>query len=241
MGERLLTIDRGNSTLDCLLHGGDEPWRHRFSPAEAHRLAQLWPGPPDHAVGCSVVAGGLDVAGEVLADHGLELAVAGRDLACPLQLDYAQPECLGVDRWVAALAAQREYGDAIVVDCGTAVTVDAVSAAGVFLGGAIAPGAAAMAVGLAACAPGLPAPELAEVVGGVPVTTPDAVRAGLVLGFCGAVDRLIDEIRQRAGMPCPQLLLTGGEAELYRSGGRCEALHEPDLVHRGLRWLWQQR
>src|SRR5690606_11778764 len=110
-------------------------------------------GVPVRAVASTVVAGGLTALEAVLADAGVRLEVAGRDLPCPLPLAYADPNELGTDRWLAALAAFAAHGAAVVVQCGTAITADAVDASGRFLGGAIAPGLRAMAAGLAAAAP----------------------------------------------------------------------------------------
>ena len=183
----------------------------------------------------------LEQSAALLAEQGVELCVASVDLTCPLQLRYPDPSTLGVDRWVAAVAAHREFGDAIVVDCGTALTVDGVTRDGVFLGGAIAPGAATMAHGLELRAPALPAADLTGRVTGVPITTDDAVIGGVVLGFCGAVERLIAALRTGFGSTQPAVLLTGGEAELYLRHGTESVEHVPDLVHQGLYALWQEQ
>jgi type III pantothenate kinase len=128
-----------------------------------------------------------------------------------------------------------------VVDCGTAITVDAVTAAGRFLGGSIAPGVRAMARGLAACAPRLPAVGLDAPLRPLASSTEEAVRSGLAHAFCGAVERLVAEVCSCAGLERAPLLLTGGDAELYLRHGRLEFRHVPDLVHRGLRHLWAER
>lgn len=196
---------------------------------------------PAVAVGCSVVADGLAAAAAVLAEVGIPLAVAGRDLPCPLEVRYPDPATLGVDRWVAAWAAFAEFGASVVVDCGTAVTVDLVDAEGVFLGGAIAPGAETMARGLGAAAPSLPPAAPDPDVTAVPVTSADAVGVGLALGFCGAVERLVGQLAAAGGLRGASRVLTGGGAEVYLRHGSLEFRHVPDLVHRGLWRLWQER
>ncbi len=233
----LLTVDRGNTTLDLLLHT-DPPVRVRLPATEPARLeGALAAMPrPRRAVGATVVRGGLDPLARLLAGIGVRLELAGVDLPCPLPTRYAEPGTLGVDRWVTALAAHRELRAAVVVDCGTAVTVDAVAADGTFLGGAIAPGLAAMALGLATAAPALPAFDRRRQIS-VPATSSSAaVDAGVMLAFAGAVERLVAEIAPVLG-GAPPVLITGGDAEVCLRHGRLQAKLVPDLLHRGLRWL----
>lgn len=240
---RLLTIDRGNSTLDLMLHDGDTlVARARFAAEEPRVLGQFLGlvgrgHQPQAAVGLSVVPGALEPLRAELADRGVTLRLAGTDLRCPLPVAYLEPATLGVDRWVGALAAHRRFGSAIVVDCGTALTFNAVRADGTFLGGAIAPGAGTMRAGLTQRAPGLPAAVLEARPGLPAVTTQDAVDSGVVLAFCGAVERLTSELAAAARLPHATRVLTGGEAEIYLAHGRLRFQHVPDLVHEGLRWL----
>jgi pantothenate kinase type III len=74
----------------------------------------------------------------LLVPARIPLLQAGIDLPCPLPLAYETPHTLGADRWVTALAAHRRHGRAVVVDCGSATTVNLVEADGTFHGGAIA-------------------------------------------------------------------------------------------------------
>lgn len=230
----LLTLDRGNSTLDAMLHGA-APVRARLAPADgvAGFLAGRRPG---LAVAASVVPGGLDAAAHELRQLGVRFAVAGVDLPCPLPLDYATPQTLGVDRWLGALAAHRQFGRAVVVDCGTAVTVNLVEADGTFRGGGIAPGLRPMAEGLARCAPALPATDLARATDVPPRDSTSAVATGVLLAFCGAVERLVADTLAAARGPAT-VVLTGGHADDYLRRGRLRPVVVPDLVHQGLRRL----
>lgn len=234
----LLTIDRGNTTLDVMLHG--EPaqrWRAPASEPGAVLAAVAALAAPSRAVGSTVVGGGLDAVAGVLQDRfGVRLEVAGRDLACPLAVAYADPTTLGTDRWLAALAAFTSFGPAVVVQCGTALTVDAVDAGGRFLGGGIGPGLLAMARGLAAAAPRLPAFDAAR-SGPLPATSSeDCVAAGVMAGFCGAVERLLDDVGQVLPHDAARVI-TGGDAEVYLQHGRRRLTHVSDLLHQGLRCL----
>jgi type III pantothenate kinase len=230
----LLTLDRGNSTLDCMLHPGGA--RARLDPADAAQFERFLAGSkPDRCIAASVVPQGLAAPAAVLARAGVPLQVAGVDLPCPLRLDYETPDTLGVDRWLGALAAWREFGAAVVVDCGTATTVSLVDGEGVFRGGAIAPGPSAIAAGMAARLPHLPPAEPLR-GGAFPArSTQAAVDTGALLAFCGVVERLVADAL--AARPGARVVLTGGHATLYLRAGRLRPLHVEDLVHQGLRLL----
>lgn len=150
-----------------------------------------------------------------------------------LRNHYEEPETLGADRWVALVAARARYqGRLCVVDCGTAVTVDALSETGEFLGGAILPGFAAMRRGLNVCIPSLPA------TGGrdddcLARTTADGVATGTHYAVVGAVERLLEEYERTLGAPLP-VVLTGGDAGLLVPDLRYAVTEVPDLVLRGL-------
>lgn len=146
---------------------------------------------------------------------------------------YRRPEQLGADRW-AALIGARGLTDsaACVVDAGTAVTVEALSATGEFLGGAIFPGLHLLRDSLArgtvaiATADGNAADCLAR-------STADGVAAGTLYGLAGAVERLIDEYRRTLGEPM-KIFLTGGDAPVLAAHLRVRLTPAPDLVLKGL-------
>jgi len=229
-------MDRGNTALDCLLTGPGLQRRQRISVSSPGLQEFLAGQRPQLALGLSVVAGGLDLAVGLLQDLGCSLQHAGTDLPCPLDLDYPL-EQLGVDRWVAALAAQRRFGDALVVDCGSALTLDLVSAAGRFHGGMIAAGADALRLGLAAVAPALPDPQAGNLPA-LPVDNScDSVSAGVNYGFLCLVDGLVDRLLASSVLESPTLVLTGGDADIVIAHSRHRFAHLPELIHEGLRCL----
>src|SRR5215831_11665142 len=131
---------------------------------------------------------------------GRPVRLLGDDVRRAVATTYARPSELGLDRIAAAwgaraLTAKRSV---VVADVGTAVTVDALDAAGRFVAVAIAPGLAAARDGLARAAPHLPAAAT-------------SLRAGFVLGSAGMIDRLIDEAVRAAG-GAEVVVLTGGGA-----------------------------
>ncbi|MEM7198803.1 MAG: type III pantothenate kinase [Planctomycetota bacterium] len=235
----LVTLDRGNTTLD-VMRWGPTPQRWRLRPDDLQGLREVLHRTPAGVVGCTAVPDGLGPATAVAREFRLRLLQAGPDLPCPMPLRYREPATLGIDRWVAALAAYGLHGEAVVVDCGTAVTVDVVTSAGEFVGGAIAPGLAAMARGLAATAPSLPSPDLGIAIDGVPTTSEDAVRTGCVVGFVGAVERLVGDLERSAGLRAATYVLTGGDAPRCLALSRLSFCHEPALIHQGLRELWRR-
>jgi type III pantothenate kinase len=233
----LLTVDRGNSTIDCLFHADGARLR---LPTHERELGPLraWLG--ERTVARCLLASVVTVEADQL--RGLLQAVSqrvelvGLDLPCPLRVAYAEPRSLGVDRWLGALAAHRMHGRAVVVDCGSATTVNLVDADGTFLGGCIAPGLGALVAGMAAATPSLPKPDLA-VAPRVPATdTPSAVVAGVLLGYCGMVERLVADCVRVAPGPV-RIVLTGGNADVLRQSSRLVADVASDLVHQGMRIL----
>ncbi len=123
-----------------------------------------------------------------------------------------QPERAGIDRRVQALAAATlAQGPAIVVSCGTAITVDAADADGALLGGAIFAG---IGLGMKALAAGTAQLPVVDLRGNVEVPgrdTTGALRAGLLVGTAGAVERLVRDISKGATLP---VFLTGQDGPL---------------------------
>ncbi len=185
---------------------------------------------------CSVVPQSLTVVEAALAAGAVRLHLAGRDFGCPLRVDYATPATLGADRWVGAFAAWERHGRSIVVDCGSATTINLVEEDGTFCGGAIAPGLRAFAAGMAAATPALPAPDLDAEPTLPPRSSQAAVDAGVLLGYCGMVERLVAGTIAAAAGPA-RIVVTGGNAVRLLRHSRLQAELVPDLVHQGLRSL----
>jgi len=145
----------------------------------------------------------------------------------PLAVSLPEPGRVGIDRLAAA--------GAVVVDCGTATTIDLVSAAGGFLGGAILPGPVLMARALAEGTSKLPA-VAALAGGGLPAmpgrSTDEAIAAGVGFGIRGAVGRLVAEARAALGGDS-RTILTGGWAATV-ADALPDAVVVPDLVLSGI-------
>lgn len=146
---------------------------------------------------------------------------------------YREPASLGADRWASLLGARGLTTEPVcVVDCGTAVTIDALSAAGEFLGGVIFPGLkllrASLAVGTDAVRP--PPGGEASCLGR---STADAVAGGTLFGLAGAIERVVHEQQAYLGADA-RVLLTGGDAPLLAARITHRLWHVPDLVLQGL-------
>lgn len=146
---------------------------------------------------------------------------------------YRQPAQLGVDRWVALIGARGlTTSAACVVDCGTAVTVDALSAEGEFLGGAVFPGLHMLRDSLVQGTAGIPVTE-GDATDCLARSTADGVAAGTLFGLAGAVERLTDEYRQTLSESM-KVFLTGGDAPELAARLRTANTPVPDLVLKGL-------
>lgn len=145
---------------------------------------------------------------------------------------YLTPTQLGVDRWMALIGARaRTHDPVLVVSAGTALTVDALSADGVFLGGVIAPG-----VGLMRRSLGEGTARIGAAAGqwqAFPRCTADAVESGITAALCGAIEqqyaRLVAVSSGR-----PKCLLSGGDAEMLLPRLGVPAEHAPALVLEGI-------
>jgi len=148
-----------------------------------------------------------------------------------LRVAYAEPQRLGVDRWLAMLAARARAATPVVVaSVGSALTVDAVDARGQHLGGLIAPTPEAMREALYARAPQLR--STAGTVRRLANNTEDAVASGTLLAGIALIERAFGELAQDLGTP-PRLLLCGGGSEPLRDWLPPHE-HAPNLVLEGL-------
>ncbi|MGK5083693.1 type III pantothenate kinase [Bdellovibrionota bacterium FG-1] len=133
-----------------------------------------------------------------------------------IQLTTKPPEETGIDRLVNAEAAWRFYGGpAIIVDAGTATTIDALSADGTFLGGAILPGMEMMRDALGSKAAQLFSVDLKPPHQAIGVNTELALQSGLVLGYASMIDGMIRRLKNEmqsdtSKTPAPQVIATGG-------------------------------
>jgi len=243
----LLLVDIGNTAIHWAPYDGEwSPGRrlrtravetfgvHFDAEIKVERSRRQDRGRPETAVICSVVPEATSRVSAELERRGISTLLLGHTLQAGMPVRYTEASQLGQDRLANAVGAYREVGgSAVVVDVGTAITVDAVSEDGVFLGGAIAPGPHCAWRGLI---DGVHGPGFATVdtdwlkhrprgdVQAIGHSTQECLDAGLRIGFAGLVDRLIREQRDVLG-GSPAVLWTGGAAPLLRDHS-----HEPGML-----------
>ncbi|MHB1353451.1 MAG: type III pantothenate kinase [Thiobacillus sp.] len=234
MSPRRILLDAGNSSLKwAVVEGGTWLARGRSDYAELSVLeADL-----DARSECFVASVASQVNEEKL---GALLDAAG----CPavwlkseaafddVTNGYCDPAQLGVDRWMCLLAARaRRRAAALVVSAGTAMTVDALSGDGSFLGGLIVPGMALMQRALQQGTAGGAAPGGAWQA--FPRCTADAAYSGIIAALCGAIEAQYARLAAREGVS-PACLITGGAAETLLPHLTVEVEHVPRLVLEGI-------
>ena len=152
-----------------------------------------------------------------------------------MSIDYPTPSQIGADRLANAAGVLLRHGaPAIVIDFGTAVTFDVISAQPAYCGGVIAPGLGAMSGYLPQNTALLPIIELEEPASAIGKSTVHAMQAGAVFGYRGLVKEIIGRIRSElAGRP--KIIATGGDAALIARGVPEIDDVDPDLTLDGLR------
>jgi type III pantothenate kinase len=168
------------------------------------------------------------------------LHVLGPGSKTGVPIRYDDPREVGPDRIANAVAAYARYGGpCIVVDFGTSTNFDAVSAAGEFVGGVLAPGIEISMDALFARAARLTKIDFVEPPTVIGKTTTAALQAGLVYGFAGQVDALVERIRGELGDEA-RAIATGGLAELIAPHARTVERVDPFLTLEGLRLVWER-
>lgn len=248
--KRIATVDQGNGSAKFTLwevdRGGVRLARRRRSSRDQWSapvgLAFIREWSPD-AMAISSVAGAggrTELIDRIEAQLRCALLL---DLDAGLENLTRTPDTVGEDRLFAARGALELVGrSAIVVDAGTALTVDALRAAGdeiaaAFLGGAIAPGPDLLTQSLAGGAAQLYSVEPRVGVPALGRDTREALEAGVSVGFFGAANELVRRVAREAGFESADLVITGGARGLLRelaapNGGKRFEVEE--LVERGL-------
>ncbi len=157
-----------------------------------------------------------------------------------LRIAYDNPGEVGADRIVNSVAACHRYGGpCVVVDLGTAITFDAVSAKAEYLGGLICAGIGIAITGLFSKAARLPMVDFREpekLIGG---STVGSIQSGLYYGTIDMIDGILERLKQQLG-PQTSAVATGGHAELIVQGSRHLKEVDPDLTLKGLNLIWRR-
>ncbi len=221
----IAVIDVGNQTTAAALYAdGEIKDAQRFDSSNMSAISGILSG---------LAAGGLDgrLAGVVIAsvvpkqngvigdiverEHDLEPLFVGEQVTLPMDVLVDEPTAVGVDRICAAASAfDRRKEACVVVDFGTAITIDAVDDNGAFMGGAIMPGPRVQAKSLNNQTAQLPEVDIIRPADGVGLNTTHAIQVGIYHGIVGAVRQIIEAYATQVGRWLPAVA-TGGDARLF--------------------------
>ena len=244
----LLAADVGNTQTVFGLYEGDtlrEQWRIA---TESHRtgdelgaLVRSFLDPSSLTGVClSCTVPPLVRSYEDFAERvDVPILIVGPGVRTGIPIRYDDPREVGPDRIVNAVAANDRYGaPCIVVDFGTSTNFDVVSPAGEYVGGVLAPGVEISMDALFARAARLFGIEFAEPPTVIGKTTATALQSGLVYGFAGQVDGIVERIRAELEAEAP-VVATGGLADLIAPHSKTIERVDADLTLAGLSLIWQ--
>ena len=255
----LLAIDAGNTNLVFALVDGGEikaRWRIATDPRRTADQYAVWLHQLLELEGFSKDAVDAVIIGTVVprALHNLEVLaskyfhcqplVAGQGaVAWPIHFDVDEPQNVGADRALNAMAAHAKYpGELIVIDFGTATTFDLVDSSGAYKGGIIAPGINLSLDALVNAAAKLPriaieAPrDNLSIIGR---TTQDQMLIGIYWGYVAMLEGLTERMKRELGRPAT-VVATGGLADLFDKHTKVFDAIEPDLTIQGLGLLYDK-
>ena len=232
-----LLIDVGNTRIKWAIDE-DDTWSTGSCRFAGARLEALWGGlaVPSTIIVASVVGSGFEreFRGWCQQRWALNpIFVRPSREQFGVCNHYADPAQLGADRWAALIGARRFTTNAVlVVDCGTAVTIDALTAEGDFLGGVIFPGIELARGALHQATHGIGQQEAhrLELFGR---STAAAVGAGVAYSVAGGIDRIVDEFARHIAPPVT-VIITGGGADAVLGLLRHSVEYQPNLVLHGL-------
>ncbi|MCA1825138.1 MAG: type III pantothenate kinase [Mycobacteriales bacterium] len=252
----LLAIDAGNTHTVAGLFAGEELVTHWRVATDARRTADELAFLLRGLVATAGYEFDDDVSGVAIASVVPSMTVELREM-CRRYLSFApvvvepgvrtgvpilidNPKEVGADRIVNAMAAAHLYGGpAIVVDFGTSTNFDVVSARGEYIGGALAPGIEISVEALTARGAQLRRVEIARPRSVIGKSTVEALQSGIVYGFAGQVDGILERMVAELG-GAAKVVATGGLAPLVLAESRLIDVHEPWLTLIGLRLVHEK-
>jgi len=164
----------------------------------------------------------------------------GPGMRTGMAIHYENPQEVGADRIANSVAAFEKYGGpCVVVDFGTAITFDVISAKGEYLGGVIAPGIGIASEALFARAARLPRVEIREPARVVGTNTVASMQSGLFYGAVGLVDGILDRLSAELGEKT-KVIATGGQASLVASASKYKPPVDSSLTLEGLRIIYER-
>jgi len=250
----LLAVDIGNTHTNLALFDQAEICHHWTLATVLHRTADEYLLTLDQLLDLGKVSR-EKLTGAILASVVPPLTstwenLAGRlvgpgnvlvvDTETPTGIEnrYQSPHDVGADRLANAVAARQVLGcPVIVVDFGTATTLDVVGSGGVYLGGAILPGPEMASEALYTKTARLPRVSISNPGRAIGNSTDRSIRSGIFYGTVGAIDSLVEKIHAELGERCP-VIATGGAGQAFATASRYILQYDPFLTLRGLNEIW---
>ena len=252
----LLAVDVGNTQTVAGIYSRDALKRHWRISTHPRKTSDEWAlvlselmtlnggslDKLDGAIISSVVPEATQAL-EVMCRRTLQVEpmIVGPETPTGVKIMNENPSEVGADRIVNAAAAFRFYGGpAIVVDFGTATTFDVISAAGEYLGGAIAPGIEISLNALFSNAARLSEISLETPKRVIGRDTTESLQSGIVFGYAGQVDTLVRKISVELGpgLDKIKIIATGGLADTVIKACGTITVHDPLLTLKGLKLIW---
>ncbi len=209
----ILAVDAGNTRIKWAWYAHGAPQERGWTPTVQPLLKTQWAElpPPDRIIVSNVASPATENIISSASQHWNRLPqyIKAKKTQCGVNNSYRAAEQLGSDRWAALIAAHHLHPghDLLVVQAGTAVTIDTLSAQGLFRGGMILPGFRLMLDALTNSTAGL-ARQSGEIQA-FPGNTADAMMSGAANAIAGAVERSFRQLVER-----PLCLISGGDADI---------------------------
>ncbi|HWH06743.1 MAG TPA: type III pantothenate kinase [Gaiellaceae bacterium] len=246
----LLAVDVGNTQTVLGLYDGDRladsfrlaTDRSRTGDEIGVTLGSLFELEEVDGICLSTTVPALQREWERVAERWAQapLLVLGPGVRTGIPIRYDDPREVGPDRIANAVAAAEKYGPpCIVVDFGTSTNFDIVSPEGEYVGGVLAPGIEVSMDALFARAARLVKVDFVAPATVIGKTTVGGLQSGLVYGFAGQVDGIVERIRGELGVDAPTVA-TGGLAELIAPHARTLDRVDPTLTLDGLKIVWER-
>ena len=188
---------------------------------------------------CSVVPSALKkLQRRIKKTWDLTPLVVGKDLKVPIENKYRKPRQVGKDRLLCGFAARELYGaPSVVIDLGTAITFDGISAKGEYLGGAIIPGLRLSAQALFEKTALLPHVRIEEPKKVIGRSTEESIQSGIFHGYGALCDGMVDRLGEEMGCR-PKVIMTGGHAATMRKFMKhAVAAVDQELIFKGMALL----
>jgi type III pantothenate kinase len=250
----LLAIDIGNTNIVIGVLKDERPtatWRlgtdvHKLADEYAALLVNLFSlkGLAFADIDCGIISSSVPPLVAVFEDlcqryFQVSPIVVGSGIKTGVRISLDNPREVGADRVVNAAAAHQLYsGPSIVIDFGTATTLDVVSEDGDYLGGAIAPGIGISAEALFEHAAKLPRVELVRPKKAIGRNSVSAMQSGIVFGYVGLIEGIVARMRKELGVSA-RVIATGGLAPVIANETEVIDALEPDLALVGLKLIYE--